>query len=93
LLSRVAEIANRMMVEWEVKREKKDPSPILAIEVRILVLETQSLAFDQRVVRRPTHDLPSISPVGGKSAGISIRSSLLRQIRRRMSCVFALDYS
>ena len=78
LPSRVTEIANRMMVEWEVKREEKDPSLILAIEVRMLFLETQSLAFDQRMVRRPTNDLPSISPVGGKSAGISIRSPLLR---------------
>jgi hypothetical protein len=66
-----------MMVEWDVKREKKGPSLILAIKVRMLVLETQSLAFDQRVANRPTNDLPSISPAGGKSAGTSIRSSLL----------------
>jgi hypothetical protein len=78
--SRVAETANRMTKKWEVKREN-DVSPILAIEVCILVSETQSLAFDQRVVKRQANDLPSVSPVGGKSAGISIRSPLLRQIR------------
>jgi hypothetical protein len=69
-----------MMVEWDVKREKKGPSPLLAIAARMFFLETQSLAFDQRVAKRPTNDLPSISPAGGKSAGISIRSSLLGQV-------------
>ncbi|MBM4464101.1 MAG: hypothetical protein FJ014_00790 [Chloroflexi bacterium] len=37
LPSRVAETASRMTMKWEVKREKKGLSPILAIEVCILV--------------------------------------------------------
>jgi len=78
LLTRVAETASRITIEWEVKREKKGLAPILAIEVCILVLETQSLALDQRVVQRPSNDLPSISPAGGELAGIPIRSPLLR---------------
>ncbi len=80
LPSKVADTANRMTIKWEVKRERKSPSPTLAIEVRILVLETQSLALDQRVAQCPIRDSLSVSPAGGKSAGISIRSPLLRQI-------------
>lgn len=86
LPSRVAETASRMTMKWEVKRDNKAPSPTLAIEVCIPVLETQSFAFDQRVTQRPSIGPPSISPTGEKSAGISIRSPLIREIRRQMSC-------
>ena len=73
-------------MKWEVKRDNKAPSPTLASEVRILVLETQSFALDQRVGQRSINDPPCISPAGGNSAGISIRSPLLREICRQMSC-------
>jgi hypothetical protein len=93
LLTRVAETASRMTIRWEMKREEKDQTPTLAIEVRILVLETQSFALDQRVGQRPIKGSSSTSPVGGKSAGISIRSSLFQQVKRQMSCGFVQDYS
>ena len=93
LPSRVADTASRMTIKWEVKRERKSPSPTLALEVRILVLETQSFALDHRVAQRPIGGSLSVSPAGGKSAGISIRSPFLRQIPRRMSCAFGPDYN
>lgn len=92
LLTRVAETASRMTIKWEMKREE-DQMSTLAIEARILVSETQSFALDQRVGQRPMRGPSSTSPAGGKSAGISIRSSLFQQVKRQMSCGFVQDYS
>ena len=92
-LSRVADTTSRMTIEWEVKREKKGSMPVLAIEVCILVLETQFLALDQRVAQNPIKGSSSISADGGKSPGISMRSSLFQQVNRWMSCVFGPNYN
>lgn len=93
LPGRVAATANRMTIRWEVKREKKGLSPILASEVFIFVSETQSFALDQRVGQRSINGPFPVSPAGEKLAGISIRSPLLRRIRRGTSCAFGPDYN
>lgn len=89
LLSNRAESISKMTNRWDAKRNGKTPVPTLAMELRIYLSGTQSFTLAQRTDKNPCHGPSPVSPAGEKSAGISIRSSLLQRIDRWMSQILA----